>query len=116
MNRKTFLTRSTLGLSSVLVAPKVFSKNKTTFMQQVPKSESFALATWNVPQAVTSAGSALDLGVNALEAAVQGVAVEEANILNTTVGKGGAPDREGDVTLDACVMDANGNCGAVLAV
>lgn len=116
MNRKTFLTRSTLGLSSVLVTPKVFSKNKTTFMQQVPKSESFALATWNVPQAVTSAGSALDLGVNALEAAVQGVAVEEANMLNTTVGKGGAPDREGDVTLDACVMDANGNCGAVLAV
>lgn len=115
MNRKTFLTKSTLGLSSVLVAPKVFAKNEPPFLKN-SNPKSFALATWNVPQAVTTAGKSLDRGVNALEAAVQGVAIEEANILNTTVGKGGAPDREGHVTLDACVMNAKGNCGAVLAV
>lgn len=115
MNRKTFITQSTLGLSSVLVAPKVFTQNKPNFMQ-APISKSFALATWNVTQATTVAGEALEQGVSAIEAVVEGVAVEEANILNTTVGKGGAPDREGNVTLDACVMDATGNCGAVLAV
>ena len=115
MNRKTFITQSTLGLSSVLVAPKVFTQNKPNFVQ-APISKSFALATWNVTQATTVAGEALEQGVSAIEAVVEGVAVEEANILNTTVGKGGAPDREGNVTLDACVMDATGNCGAVLAV
>ena len=38
------------------------------------------------------------------------------NAQNTTVGLGGAPDREGTVTLDASVMDHNGNCGSVVAV
>ena len=44
------------------------------------------------------------------------MAVEEENIKNTTVGKGGAPDRQGNVTLDACIMDSNGDCGAVVCV
>ena len=33
-----------------------------------------------------------------------------------TVGLGGAPDREGTVTLDASVMDHTGNYGSVVAV
>lgn len=40
--------------------------------------------------------------------------VEESNLKNTTVGKGGAPDREGNVTLDACIMAPDGNAGAVV--
>ena len=48
--------------------------------------------------------------------AVAGVAIEEENPKNTTVGFGGAPDRSGRVTLDACVMNHLGDCGSVLAV
>lgn len=33
--------------------------------------------------------------------------------INCCVGIGGYPDRDGIVTLDACIMDGNGNCGAV---
>ncbi|RBK82474.1 N(4)-(beta-N-acetylglucosaminyl)-L-asparaginase, partial [Xanthomonas oryzae pv. oryzae] len=33
-----------------------------------------------------------------------------------TVGLGGYPDRDGRVTLDACIMDHLGNCGAVAAL
>ena len=40
--------------------------------------------------------------------------VEEADVDNQTVGVGGRPDRDGNVTLDACIMDKDGNCGAVL--
>ncbi len=75
-----------------------------------------AICTWGFEEANNTAGKALDNGTNALDAAIAGVAVEEANIKNTTVGKGGAPDREGNVTLDACVMDSDGNCGAVVCV
>jgi isoaspartyl peptidase/L-asparaginase-like protein (Ntn-hydrolase superfamily) len=32
------------------------------------------------------------------------------------VGLGGRPDRSGTVTLDACVMDERGRCGAVAAL
>jgi len=42
--------------------------------------------------------------------------VEEADVNNQTVGIGGRPDRDGNVTLDACIMDAAGNCGAVLCM
>ncbi|PHQ61114.1 MAG: glycosylasparaginase, partial [Maribacter sp.] len=35
---------------------------------------------------------------------------------NQTVGMGGRPDRDGNVTLDACIMDKDSNCGAVLCM
>ena len=68
------------------------------------------------PEANQIAGKALEDGLSAIDAVVKGVAYEESNLLNTTVGKGGAPDRDGIVSLDACVMNHNGDCGAVLAV
>lgn len=79
---------------------------------QFPK----AICTWGFSKANAKAGEELSKGTKALDAAIAGVAVEEENIKNTTVGKGGAPDREGNVTLDACVMDSNGDCGSVLCV
>lgn len=117
MNRKVFLKRSTLGVSSLLISPTVLGKNSLKKQKSITSlSIPFAIATWNVKSATTAAGKFLETGTDSLNAAVQGVAIEEANTLNTTVGKGGAPDREGNVSLDACVMDSKGNCGAVLAV
>ena len=40
--------------------------------------------------------------------------IEEANKDGQSVGIGGLPDREGNVTLDACIMDHYGNCGSVV--
>ena len=42
--------------------------------------------------------------------------VPEADPNDTSVGLGGLPDRDGRVTLDACVMDERGGCGAVAAL
>lgn len=75
-----------------------------------------AICTWGFVNANAVAGKALENGMTALDAAIAGVAVEEEDIRNTTVGKGGAPDREGNITLDASVMDHHGNCGAVVCV
>lgn len=60
-------------------------------------------AAWNV---LAGEGSALD----AVEA---GAKVPEADPDNHTVGLGGYPDRDGHVTLDACIMDHGGRLGAV---
>lgn len=117
MNRKVFLEKSSLGVSSLLISPTVLNQNSLKKHQTItPSATSFALATWDIKSATRFAGEAYELGTDSLNAAVQGAAIEEANTLNTTVGKGGAPDREGTVSLDACVMDSKGNCGAVLAV
>ncbi len=52
-------------------------------------------------------------GGRAVDAAQQGVMIVEEDPTGTSVGLGGAPDREGKVTLDACIMDDKGNAGAV---
>ena len=80
------------------------------------QGDPIALCTWNFVEANAAAGKALGSGQDALSAAIAAAAVEEANPANSTVGYGGAPDREGQVSLDACVMNHKGDCGAVLAV
>lgn len=42
--------------------------------------------------------------------------ITEADPSDQSVGYGGLPDRDGKVTLDACIMDEKGNCGAVMAL
>ena len=51
-----------------------------------------AICTWGFVSANAKAGEELSKGIKALDAAISGVAVEEENLKNTTVGKGGAPD------------------------
>jgi N4-(beta-N-acetylglucosaminyl)-L-asparaginase len=53
----------------------------------------------------TPKGRALD--------AVEAGAIFMENKLGCCVGLGGNPDRDGKVTLDACIMDEYANCGAV---
>ncbi len=76
-----------------------------------------ALSTWDFgAKANAEAWKALAAGGSALDAVVAGVGVIEADPENTTVGIGGAPDRDGRVTLDACVMAPDGRCGSVCAL
>jgi len=72
------------------------------------------IATWNVKNATKKAWEILQLGQSALDAVEQGCMIEEADLNNRSVGNGGLPDRDGNVTLDACVMNENGDCGSVV--
>ncbi|MGB3605521.1 isoaspartyl peptidase/L-asparaginase family protein [Psychroserpens sp.] len=122
MKRRRFIKRASLAGFGLAVSSTVVScvdspseKNKN-MMSMTKNPFPKAICTWGFVNANAKAGDALSKGVKALDAAIAGVAVEEDNIKNTTVGKGGTPDREGNVTLDACVMDTNGDCGAVVCV
>lgn len=72
------------------------------------------IATWNVKNSTSKAWDVIQNGGNALDAVEQGCMVEEADETGQSVGKGGLPDRDGHVTLDACIMDKHGNCGSVV--
>lgn len=113
MKRRFFLRNvSIAGVG----APLLFSMNKSEILSKpdrIKESAPICVATWNVYQAGKKAGNLLAKGSPALDAVEKGVMVEEANLNNTTVGKGGAPDRDGEVTLDACIMGPAGNCGSV---
>jgi isoaspartyl peptidase/L-asparaginase-like protein (Ntn-hydrolase superfamily) len=72
------------------------------------------LSTWHFGQAANAAAwQALGQGGSALDAVEQGARVPESDPTNTTVGLGGLPDRDGHVTLDACIMDHDGRAGSV---
>ncbi|WP_255449766.1 isoaspartyl peptidase/L-asparaginase family protein [Seonamhaeicola sediminis] len=72
------------------------------------------ISTWNHGlEANIEAWKILVNGGNALDAVEVGVKTAEANPNVQTVGLGGFPDREGKVTLDACIMDHHSNCGSV---
>lgn len=75
------------------------------------------ISTWkNGIQANEAAMEKIMAGSRALDAVEAGVRVVEADPDDMSVGYGGRPDREGNVTLDACIMDENGDCGSVCAL
>lgn len=78
------------------------------------QSRPVVVSTWNHGlKANEVAWEILKKGGCALDAVEQGVRTAEADSTVTSVGFGGFPDREGNVTLDACIMDEHNNCGAV---
>ena len=111
-NRRTFLKNSValtagLGLVNVACAEQKQEERKRSKSPKV-------ISTWNHGiEANEAAWEVLNNGGSALEASEKGVKVIEADPENTSVGIGGAPDRDGNVTLDACIMDHLGNAGSV---
>jgi N4-(beta-N-acetylglucosaminyl)-L-asparaginase len=72
------------------------------------------LSTWSHGlEANRAAWSVLEKGGKAVDAVEQGVKVTESDLKNRSVGIGGRPDRDGHVTLDACIMDEQSRCGSV---
>ena len=114
MRRRHFIQNTALSGLGIAAVPPLMNFSLTTKTSKMSFSEPICIATWNFPNARKKAGEMLEQGASALDAVEQGVMVEEADIRNTTVGKGGAPDREGNVTLDACIMNPAGDAGAVL--
>ena len=75
------------------------------------------LSTWQHGMAANAkAWSVMEAGGSVLDAVEQGVAVVESDLNNRSVGLGGLPDRDGKVTLDACIQDHDGRAGAVAFV
>lgn len=76
--------------------------------------EGHLLSTWS--HGITSNQEGwrqLKEGGSAVDAVVEGTAVVESDPTGASVGIGGRPDREGYVTLDACVMGPDGDAGGV---
>lgn len=119
MKRRNFIKKASLtgvGLAVGSTLSGCVEKNpkekKTTLLTEA--SLPLVIATWNVKNATSKAWEVLQKGQSALDAVEQGCMIEEANAEGQSVGKGGLPDRDGNVTLDACIMNKEGNCGSVV--
>ncbi len=107
MKRRDFLKTGAIGITvpSVIFGDSNINTNK---------NNPIILSTWNhgLP-ANDVAWKVLENDGSAMDAAEAGARVAEADPTITSVGFGGLPDEQGNVTLDACVMDSNGNAGSV---
>lgn len=82
-----------------------------------PAAPAVMVSTWDFGAAANAAGLAARAnGGTALDMVEAGGRVAEADESNSSVGLGGLPDRDGRVTLDACVMTWAGDIGAVCAL
>jgi N4-(beta-N-acetylglucosaminyl)-L-asparaginase len=79
----------------------------------IVKGQPVVISTWDAGlEANKGAWEVLGKGGRALDAVEKGVMVTEAS-QSCCVGLSANPDRDGFVTLDACIMDEAFNCGSV---
>ena len=110
--RRNFLKLSALA-ASVLAINK--SKAAALLATDTQKAKGpIVLSTWRFGIAANAAAwQVLSANGKALDAVEAGVKIPEADPQERSVGLGGRPDRDGRVTLDACIMDENMNIGSV---
>ena len=82
-----------------------------------PNPQPVIISTWDFGKKANNVSwTTLQKGGSALDAVEKGINLIEEDPDNLTVGIGGLPDREGHVTLDACIMDQDSRCGSVMGV
>src|SRR5258705_4889031 len=109
IDRRKFIRASAFTGFACLLAKEAWSKEETITVKGKP----LVISTWDAGlRANKAAWEILGNGGRALDAVEKGVMVTESE-QSCCVGLGANPDRDGFVTLDACIMDEFFNCGSV---
>ncbi|HEX9512748.1 MAG TPA: N(4)-(beta-N-acetylglucosaminyl)-L-asparaginase [Puia sp.] len=122
-NRRKFLQSSVFSSIGLFLGKKAAAQSAqpgssaSAAALPAPVMDSpIVISTWDAGIAANKgAWEVLSKNGKALDAVEAGVKVTESSI-NCCVGLGANPDRDGIVTLDACIMDDKGNCGSVGAL
>ena len=114
-SRRRFLKSSFIGSAAAVGSSNIFAAAAT--MNKAIKNNPIVVSTWDFGKTANAgAWEVLGKGGRALDAVEAGVKIPEADPTNQTIGYGGLPDRDGRVTLDACIMDEKYNCGSVMCI
>ncbi|MDB4927078.1 N(4)-(beta-N-acetylglucosaminyl)-L-asparaginase [Mucilaginibacter sp.] len=110
-NRRKFIKVSSISASLTALFASAAARSVLNIQHA---NYPIVISTWDFGVAANKeAWKTLSKGGRALDAVEAGVKIPEADLKNHSVGRAGYPDRDGHVTLDACIMDEQGNCGAV---
>jgi N4-(beta-N-acetylglucosaminyl)-L-asparaginase len=107
VNRRTFLSVSAAGLGATALGaspPKPVGSHRP-----------IVVSSANGLRTVEKAMELIKAGLDPLDAAIEGVAIIEADPNDHTVGYGGIPNEEGVVELDAAVMHGPTHGGGAVA-
>ena len=113
-NRRNFIKN--LGALSLLLGTAKLDLNAQNSKKSraTKVNKPIVLSTWDFGiEANKGAWEVLNNNGTALDAVEKGVRIVEADPNERSVGYGGRPDRDGIVTLDACIMDDKANIGSV---
>ena len=114
-NRRNFLKKTALATAGLALT----SFKNTAQAHQIKvginaAQKPIVLSTWRFGiEANAAAWEILSKNGRALDAVEAGVKIPEGDPNERSVGYGGRPDRDGKVTLDACIMDEFSNIGSV---
>ncbi|WP_308991337.1 N(4)-(beta-N-acetylglucosaminyl)-L-asparaginase [Mariniflexile litorale] len=116
-NRRNFIKTTalgTLGISTIVGCKEIAESETTTAVTDKTQKKPLIISTWNhgLP-ANEETWKQIKNGKPTLDAIESGMNIPEGDPNIRSVGYGGYPDREGKVTLDACIMDHNSDCGSV---
>jgi N4-(beta-N-acetylglucosaminyl)-L-asparaginase len=110
--RRDFIKKAAMGTAAVGILGSTQQISAKHAVQTTNKP--VVISTWNHGiTANEAAWKILNAGGRSLDAVEKGVMLVEADPENTSVGRGGRPDRDGHLTLDACIMNEFGDCGSV---
>lgn len=113
MDRRKFIIQGSLVSAGLIWDPRI-GVSKEMLDGSGNSTSPIVISTWDFGfKANTEAWKCLSEGGRALDAVERGIRIIEADPDNLSVGIGGLPDRDGIVTLDACIMDENGRAGSV---
>ena len=114
-SRRKFLKSAALSSAAVLGGNNILASSGKEV--GLLKNSPVVVSTWDFGKTANiGAWEVLSKGGRVLDAVEAGVRIPEADPANQTIGYGGLPDRDGRVTLDACIMDEKYNCGSVMCL
>lgn len=113
-SRRQFIKLSSLSAAAALAGTSNIQCQTDSQNNKAVPIRPLVISTWDFGiEANRAAWEILSTGGKALDAVEAGVRITESDASNSSVGIGGLPDRDGHITLDACIMDHNQRCGSV---
>jgi N4-(beta-N-acetylglucosaminyl)-L-asparaginase len=119
MKRRTFIKTASLAGAATMISHEALARSasKGSGGAGSPAKGPVIISTWDFGKAVPiTAYETLMKGGTVIDAVERAVMIPEADPKVTSVGYGGYPDRDGRITLDACIMNGNGDCGSVVCL
>ena len=113
-DRRNFIKKTSIGIAGTIIGSSLYTCNTNNKNINSMNNIPIVISTWKHGfDANEKAYEVIKNNGSAIDAVEEGVKVSEADPNCHSVGYGGWPDRDGNVTLDACIMDHTGNCGSV---
>ena len=109
--------REFLGTTGSALAATALARPGAPAVHLAPPSQAVAMGSANGIRGVARAVELMEQGADTLDAAVEGVKIQELDPTDQSVGYGGLPNEEGVVQLDAsCMHGPTKRAGAVAAL